>query len=153
MIEAFNKLYTDPRVKKYGIQVNILGRYKMFPKPLVEVLDKIIAKTKNNNKFILNFAMAYGGREELVDAIKKIASKKLRPEQITEKVVEENLYTASQPDIIIRTGGERRTSNFLMWQSYYSEWFFLDKTWPEFTKQDFLDVLKEFEQRERRFGR
>jgi len=155
--DAFNNFCDDLKIKKYGIKVNVLGRYSMFPKDVVAAIDKIIAKTKNNKKFILNFAMAYGGREELTDAVRRIAQEvkrgRLDPEKINEKVVEANLYTTSEPDIIIRTGGEKRTSNFLMWQSSYSEWFFLEKTWPEFTQQDLIDVLKEFEQRERRFGK
>jgi len=155
--DAFKRFLTDMRVKKYGIKVNILGRYTMFPKDVVESLNDVIKATKNNKGFILNFAMAYGGREELTDAFRIIAQKvkngKLNPEKIDEKIIEASLYNASEPDIIIRTGGEKRTSNFLMWQSYYSELFFIDKTWPEFTKQDLIDVLKEFEQRERRFGR
>ncbi|HYD02679.1 MAG TPA: undecaprenyl diphosphate synthase family protein, partial [Alphaproteobacteria bacterium] len=74
-------------------------------------------------------------------------------ESINEKTIQENLYLESEPEIIIRTGGEIRTSNFLMWQSSYSEWFFIDKMWPEFTKEDLLKVLDEFKQRERRFGK
>jgi tritrans,polycis-undecaprenyl-diphosphate synthase [geranylgeranyl-diphosphate specific] len=157
MKKAFEKFYDDKRIEEHKIKVSVIGRYEMFPKSLVEAIDKIVEKTKHNNGFRLNFALAYGGREEITDAFKKIAKKisdgELSSNDIDEKLVQENLYLSSEPDLIIRTGGERRTSNFLMWQSSYSEWFFIDKTWPEFTKEDLIQVIAEFEQRERRFGK
>jgi tritrans,polycis-undecaprenyl-diphosphate synthase [geranylgeranyl-diphosphate specific] len=151
--ESFDKFYTDKRIGEYSIKVNILGRYELFPKDIFESMRRIVEKTKDNSKFILNFAVAYGGREELIDTIKKIISKHPEPEEITEEYVAENLYMHSDPDIIIRTGGEKRTSNFLPWQSVYSEWFFIDKTWPEFEKEDLKMILGEYKQRERRFGK
>jgi len=154
---AFEKFYADKRIEEYKIRVNVIGRYQLFPKKLVEVIDRIIEKTKDNKGFTINFALAYGGREEITDAMKKIAEKivngDLRPEDMNEKIIQKNLYMESEPDLIIRTGGEKRTSNFLMWQSNYSEWFFIDKTWPEFSKTDLIEILKEYEQRERRFGK
>ncbi len=154
---AFNTFGNDPRVKEYGIKVNVIGRYHLFPKDVVDAVDKVVNDTKHNHKFKLNFAVAYGGKEELTDTMKKIAVKvangELTPEDVDEKVIQENLYMASEPDLIIRTGGDKRTSNFLMWQAAYSEWFFIDKMWPEFEKDDLIAILKEFEQRERRFGK
>ena len=154
---AFNTFGDDPRVKEYGVKVNVIGRYHLFPKDVVDAVNKVVSETKHNNKFVLNFAAAYGGREEITDTMKKIAEKvangELNPDDINESVVQENLYIQSEPDLIIRTGGEKRTSNFLMWQASYSEWFFLDKTWPEFTKEDLLQIVDEFEHRERRFGK
>ncbi|MEM5783360.1 MAG: polyprenyl diphosphate synthase, partial [Candidatus Aenigmatarchaeota archaeon] len=114
---------------------------------------------KNYSNYILNFAIAYGGQEEITDAVKKVSedvkSGKIEIKDINEEIVRNALYTGNlpYPDIIIRTGGEKRISNFLLWQSAYSELFFLDKMWPEITKEDFIQVLKEFEKRERRFGR
>jgi len=151
--KSFEKFSVDKRIKENGIRVNILGRYELFPKDLVTMLKNIIKKTKNNNKFILNFAMAYGGREEIIDAVKNIITKNLKQEDLTEEIISQNLYSKSEPDIIIRTGGEKRTSNFLPWQAAYSEWFFIDKTWPEFEKEDLIRILEEYKQRERRFGR
>ncbi len=155
--EAFDKFYDDEKINKYEIKVNVIGRYELFPNDVVERMNKIIDKTKNNDKFTINFAMAYGGKEEIVDAVKKIvveANKhNINPEQITEEYIRKNLYNESEPELIIRTGGERRTSNFLIWQSTYSEWFFLEKTWPEFEKEDLINVLKEYSERERRFGK
>ncbi|HIH32209.1 TPA: di-trans,poly-cis-decaprenylcistransferase [Candidatus Woesearchaeota archaeon] len=151
--EMFTKFADDPRIKKNEIKIRFLGRYELFPKELASLFKEIAEKTKNNSKFILNFAMAYGGREEIVDAIKKIVSEHPEPEKITEDYVEKHLYIDSAPDIIIRTGGEKRTSNFLPWQSVYSELFFIDKTWPEFEKEDLVNILNEYNQRERRFGK
>jgi tritrans,polycis-undecaprenyl-diphosphate synthase [geranylgeranyl-diphosphate specific] len=157
IVKAIAKLSADDKLEKYGIRVQVVGRYTMFPKEVVDAIEKLMVRTENNNKFTINLAMAYGGREEIVDAVKKIAllieSKKLDSKDITESIIQDNLYLSSEPEIIIRTGGEKRTSNFLMWQSYYSEWFFLDKMWPEFTKEDLKEILLEFEQRERRFGK
>ncbi|MFA5796812.1 MAG: polyprenyl diphosphate synthase [Candidatus Woesearchaeota archaeon] len=157
MREAFEKFKDDPKVDQYGIKVNILGRYQLFPPDVVEIFDTVMKKTAHNNKFIINFAMAYGGREELLDAIKAIAQEtangKLDPQTIDEHTIRSHLYTASEPEIIIRTGGEKRLSNFLPWQSVYSELFFVDKAWPEFEKEDLLAVLEEFSRRERRFGK
>ncbi len=155
--KAFNTFCEDPRVNEYGIKVNVIGRYHLFPKDVVDAIHKVVNDTKHNNKFVLNFAVAYGGKEEFTDTVKKIALKvasgELNPEDIDEKVVQDNLYMASEPDLIIRTGGEKRTSNFLMWQSSYSEWFFIDKTWPEFTREDLVEIVEEFEKRDRRFGK
>ena len=114
-----------------------------------------IKKTEKNSNYVINLAMAYGGREEIVDAVSKIVKdvKLGKISEITEEIVQKNLYLQSEPDLIIRTGGVKRTSNFLMWQSHYSEWFFVDKTWPEFEEQDLKAILEEFYQRERRFGK
>lgn len=151
--ESFTQFMDDPRIAENGIKVNFLGRYEMFPEDFVNMIKELMEKTKNNNRFILNFAMAYGGREEIVDAVKKIVAEHPSPDNITEDYVAKHLYSDSSPDIIIRTGGEKRTSNFFPWQSVYSELFFVDKTWPEFEKQDFINILEEFKTRERRFGK
>ncbi|MGV8171231.1 MAG: polyprenyl diphosphate synthase [Candidatus Woesearchaeota archaeon] len=154
---AFVKFFDDPRIDEYKIRVNVIGRYHMFPKDVIDAIERIMDKTRNNDGYIINFAMAYGGREEITDTIKKIVQKvsdgELKPEDVNESVVQENLYMSSEPEIIIRTGGDMRTSNFLMWQASYSEWFFIEKTWPEFTKEDLVNIISEFEQRERRFGK
>jgi tritrans,polycis-undecaprenyl-diphosphate synthase [geranylgeranyl-diphosphate specific] len=155
--ESFDRFYDDPRIEEHHIKINVLGRYSMFPEEVRDSINKIMDKTRNNDGFVINFALAYGGREELVDAIKKIGrdieEKKINIADIDESLIDRNLYTDSSPDIVIRTGGEFRTSNFLIWQSNYSEWFFLEKTWPEFDETDLEEVLKEYSIRERRFGR
>jgi undecaprenyl diphosphate synthase len=117
----------------------------------------IMEKTKKHDKFIVNFAMAYGGRQEVTDAVKKIAkaikSGKIKEKDINENLITNNLYLKSEPDLLIRPGGELRTSNFLTWQSVYAELVFLDKLWPEFTKKDLIKCIEEFNKRERRFGK
>ncbi|MGV8140904.1 MAG: polyprenyl diphosphate synthase [Candidatus Woesearchaeota archaeon] len=154
---AFIGFLKEPRFDEYKVHVRVIGRYNLFPKDVVEALEQAMERTKNYDQYYLNFALAYGGREELTDAMKKIALKvaegELKPEDVNEKIIQENLYMQSEPDLIIRTGGEKRTSNFLMWQASYSEWFFIDKTWPEFTKEDLVEIFTQYKQRERRFGK
>ena len=137
-----------------GIKFNFIGRIGMFPKAMYKSMLDIMSKTKKYNKFIVNFAMAYGGRQEITDAFRKIIknSKKLKPRDINERLITQNLYLQSEPDLVIRPGGEIRTSNFLTWQSVYSEWVFMDKLWPEFTRKDLIKCIEEFNKRERRFG-
>jgi undecaprenyl diphosphate synthase len=107
--------------------------------------------TKNNRPKQINFAMAYGGREEIIDAVKKVLSEGRK--EINEEEFGNYLWLNSAPDLIIRTGGEQRTSNFLPWQSTYSEWIFLDKFWPEIEKEDLVKCIEEYKSRERRFGK
>jgi len=152
------KMLKDPKIDEQGIRVNFLGRLSLFPNKLQELANKVMEKTKNNKNFVLNLAMAYGGREEVLEAVYRIArevkDEKIEPRMINEDVFEKNLYSKSQPDLIIRTGGEKRTSNFLVWQSAYSEWIFYEKKmWPEFEKQDLLECVEEYKQRHRRFGK
>jgi len=147
----------DPKIMENGVRINFIGRIHLFPADLQEKMKNISEKTKNNDKYIINIALAYGGREEVIDAVKKVGEQikkgKLDVDKINEEVFSKNLYMESEPDLIIRTGGDKRTSNFLIWQSSYSEWFFLEKTWPEFEKEDLLQVIEEYKQRERRFGK
>jgi tritrans,polycis-undecaprenyl-diphosphate synthase [geranylgeranyl-diphosphate specific] len=155
--DNFDKLIDDKRLEENKIRINIIGRIYMFPKDVQERLNRIMEQTKNNNNYIINFAMAYGGREEVIDATKKVAEQikdgTLNIEDINEETFSKNLYCAHQPDLIIRTGGDRRTSNFLSFQSAYSEWLFIDKMWPEFEKEDFEDAIKNYSERQRRFGK
>jgi tritrans,polycis-undecaprenyl-diphosphate synthase [geranylgeranyl-diphosphate specific] len=153
----FEKLKDDKRIDENRIRINVIGRIWMFPKDIQERMRYIMEKTKNYDNYIINFAMGYGGRAEVVDAAKKIAQQvkdgKLDIEQINEETFSRNLYMADEPDLIIRTGGDHRTSNFLNYQAAYSEWIFLEKTWPEFEKEDLVEAISDFSKRERRFGR
>ncbi|MBU0929992.1 MAG: di-trans,poly-cis-decaprenylcistransferase [Nanoarchaeota archaeon] len=155
--DNFEKLKDDKRVYENNIKINVIGRIDLFPEDVKRAMYEIMEKTKDHDKYIINFAMAYGGREEIIDTIKKIGRKiesgEIKPEQITEELIDANLYMKDQPDFIIRTGGDHRTSNFLIWQSNYSEWFFLQKAWPEFEKEDLINCINEFNSRERRFGK
>ena len=145
-------------VNKNKVKVKFIGRIHLLPKDLKEKIAKVEEKTKNNKDYFLNIAIAYGGQQEIVDAVKSIVEKSMKgilsPSQLNEEVFKKHLYTNGQPypDLIIRTGGEKRLSNFLPYQSVYSELMFLDKKWPEMNESDFLKAFKEFERRQRRFG-
>lgn len=155
--QEFNKMKQKNGIFRNKIRINVIGRLNMFPEYIREAMLDVMEKTKNHNKLIVNFAMAYGGRQEITDAVKNIAENvkkgRIRVENINEELITNNLYLKSEPDLVIRPGGEKRISNFLLWQSSYSEFFFTDKLWPEFTKQDLIKCIEEFERRERRFGK
>lgn len=153
----FNNMEYREDIFKNKIRINVIGRLNMFPKDIRKAMLDIMEKTKKHNNFIVNFAMAYGGRQEITDAVKKIAENvkngKIKVNNINENLITNNLYLKSEPDLVIRPGGEVRTSNFLVWQSSYAELFFIEKLWPEFTKQDLIKCIEEFNKRERKFGR
>ena len=146
------------QLQEKGARVRFIGRIDLFPEKLQTAAQKLEEKTKDNRNYELNLAMAYGGREEITDAVKRIAEKirngEISPEEVDEKIIQENLYLQNEPDLIIRTSGEKRTSNFLPWQAVYSEWFFIDKTWPEIEKDDLKAIIEEYKtKRQRRFGK
>lgn len=155
--EALEELKKDMRIEEDKIKIRFIGRLELFPKDVHESMLQIMEKTKEYTKYVVNFAMAYGGRAELVDAAKRIARKiekgELKAEEVDFATFEKELYMTDKPDLIIRTGGERRTSGFLLWQGDYAEWIFLEKTWPEFEKEDLVQCIRDYQQRERRFGR
>lgn len=155
--KEFQRLEEDKTTMEEGIRVNIIGRTHLLPKDLQDTFNRIMEKTKNNSNYTINFAIAYGGREEVIDAIMKLSEDvkegKQDPEKINQEIFQDYLYTADEPDLIIRTGGDHRTSNFLIWQSNYAEWFFVEKCWPEFKKEDFMAIIEDYQNRERRFGR
>ncbi|MBM3234595.1 di-trans,poly-cis-decaprenylcistransferase [Candidatus Pacearchaeota archaeon] len=148
--KEFSKLDKDKKIEENKIRIRFIGKTELFDKEIQKIIKNIAKKTQENSGFIINFALAYGGRQEIIRACRKLVE---NGEEINEENLKKNLWLSSEPDMIIRTGGERRTSNFLPFQSVYSEWFFLDKTWPEFEKKDLIFCIKEFEKRERRFGR
>lgn len=151
------KILDDEKFNEKGVKIMFLGRLNLFDEELQKLMNEVMKKTKDNKLHTLNFAMGYGGREEITDAVKKIAEKvsngDLNPEDIKEQLITENLYLKTEPELVIRTSGEKRTSNFLPWQTVYSEWCFVDKYWPAFTKEDFVDCLEDYSKRERRIGK
>ncbi|MEE9525653.1 MAG: polyprenyl diphosphate synthase [Candidatus Woesearchaeota archaeon] len=155
--EFFNneKYMNDAHENK--IKISFVGRINLFPEDIYARMKEIEEETKDYNDYKINFAMAYGGREEIIDGIKKlgrdIEDGKIDVKNLNEKDFEKFLYMDSEPDLIIRTGGDHRTSNFLAWQGVYAEWIFLEKTWPEFEKEDLINCLKNYSDRERRFGK
>jgi len=116
-------------------------------------MKDIMKKTKGYKNYRLNLALAYGGRSEIVDAVKHmLKDKKININKISENTIRKNLYLSDEPDLLIRPGGEQRLSNFLTWQSVYSELIFLEKYWPEFTKNELRQCIQEYKKRQRRFG-
>jgi tritrans,polycis-undecaprenyl-diphosphate synthase [geranylgeranyl-diphosphate specific] len=155
------RLYNDSRIHRRQMKIKAIGNIKLLPIQLQEILNKLEEETAMYNSMFLNIAIAYGGQEELVDAIKKIAlmakTGELSVEDIDEKVIESCLYTSHlpqpEPDLILRTSGEKRLSGFLIWQSAYSELVFMDVFWPEFRKIDLMRAIRTYQLRIRRFGR
>ncbi len=159
--QRLQKLYDDPRIHKNRMHVKAIGRTELLPDFLKDILNKLETATKDYDNHYLNIAIAYGGQNELVDAIKKIAARikegSLDVNQIDKDVIESCLYTShlpqSSPDMILRTSGEKRLSGFLMWQSAYSELVFMDVYWPEFRKIDLMRAIRTFQKRSRRLGK
>lgn len=141
-----------------NIVIKVIGRRKELSEKLLKKIDEVVDGTKNNTGIIFTIALNYGGRDELTTAIKTIAedvkNNKLNLEEIDEKLISEYLYTKNMPDpdLMIRTSGELRTSNFLPWQLVYSEFLFLDKLWPDFSEEDLEDAIQVFSKRNRKFG-
>ncbi len=159
--EEFKTILTDERIHKNKVHVKVIGRSSLLPKDLRQLITDVETATRNYDEHFLNIALAYGGREEIVDAAKKIAERvhegKLGLEEIDEQLFEKYLYTShmskQDPDLIIRTSGEERLSGFLLWQSAYSELCFLDVYWPSFRFIDLLRAVRTFQRRKRRFGK
>lgn len=141
-----------------GIRFNFIGDKKGVPLDIQALMKKVEGISRNKNKVIINLAINYGGRQEILKGVKEIAKdvKKgnLKPDDITEETIANHLYTAGipDPDLIIRPSGEQRLSNFLLWQAAYSEFWYSDVLWPDFTEDDFVEALRAFESRNRRFG-
>jgi len=138
-----------------GVRVRVIGQKERLPESLQNAVKKIEEATKNNSNLFLNLAISYGGRWDILRAVKKIVEEKIPADKIDEKLFESYLSTAGlpSPDLIIRAGGEKRMSNFVLWQAAYSELYFSPKLWPDFTEQDLDLALEEFDQRSRRFGK
>lgn len=159
--QRLEKLYVDPRIHKNKMRVKAMGRTELLPESIKGVLRRLDESTKEYDRHYLNIAIAYGGQNELVDAVKKIAGKikdgSIDVKDINKETIEANLYTAhlpqQSPDLILRTSGEQRMSGFLLWQGAYSELIFMDILWPEFRKIDLLRAIRIFQKRNRRIGR
>jgi len=156
-LESFIKKNMSNLVKN-NIVLKIIGRERPLPKEIVSLLKEAVEKTKYNTGLILCLALNYGARQEVLDAAKHIAAlareKKIHPNQLNEEKFAQFLYTAGlpDPDLLVRTSGEQRISNFLLWQISYTELYFSKKYWPDFAKSDFLKAVEEFRRRQRRFG-
>lgn len=159
-IDFFNKFM--PELMENNVKVNIMGFKDEIPPKTYEVVQKAMSETANNTGLVLNFAFNYGSRKEIVSAVQKLAQQvaedKIKPEEINEQLVSDNLLTSilkpyDDPDLLIRTSGEERLSNFLLWQVAYSEFAFTDKNWPDFNEDDLKQLVDEYQKRNRRFGK
>jgi len=149
----------DSRIHQNKVRIRILGHLESLPKDIQQSAQSIMDMTKTYKTYHLNIALAYGGREEIIQAIQHMASDikkgKLKVKDISQKTVSSYLYTSGlpDPDLILRTSGEERISNFLLWQLAYSELYFSDVYWPALQKRDFLQAIRTYQQRKRRFGK
>ncbi len=138
-----------------GVRIKVIGQKQRLSFDIRKMIEEIENKSKKNKKFLFQIAISYGGRPDIIQAVKKIATKKIPAKKITENLISKNLWTQGvlDPDLIVRTSGEYRLSNFLTWQSAYSELIFIKKHWPEFGEKDLDKVINEYNQRQRRFGK
>jgi short-chain Z-isoprenyl diphosphate synthase len=162
-VKEARRMAQDPRIHANKVRVKVIGRHDRFPPKVLEALEELEKATEHHNGMLLNIAMGYGGREEIVDAVKSLLLEAAQTGKSLEKLaaeldlehISERLYTAGvpDPDFIIRTSGEIRLSGFLLWQAAYSEYYFFDAFWPAFRKVDFLRAVRDYQKRERRFGK
>ena len=138
-----------------GVQIRHVGKLEGVRPSLQRKIQESIERTRDNHRLVLNVAFNYGGRDEIVQAVRRIVREGIPAEAITEETIAERLYTAGipDPDLVIRTSGEIRTSNFLPWQAAYAEWYFTPVFWPDFGREHLLKAIADYNHRERRFGR
>ena len=154
LMELFQTAINDAfnRLKQEGTRLHFIGDLSRFPVDIQKNIKKLEDETKEYDDFHVWICASYGGRLEIIEAVKKLTDK---GQAVTEESLKENMWSAGMPDpdIIIRTGGEKRLSNFLLWQSAYAELFFTDTYWPAFTKEELQDILEQYAQRDRRYGK
>ncbi len=142
-----------------NIRLNAIGQTERLPQDVQQTLHRVMTVTRKNDGMLLNLALSYGGRAEIVKMVKEIAIKvknsNIEPDSITPELISEHLYTSEipDPDLLIRTSGEMRISNFLLWQIAYTEIYVTDTLWPDFTKDEFVQILIDYQHRKRRFGK
>ena len=159
ILEKFRTLQTNPLIDKENVRIKVIGRRDGFSSEMLKEISKVESLTETHDSFLLNVAIGYGGRAEIVDAVKRIGAQikenSLSVEDINEDLLSNHLYTEGlpDPDLIIRTSGEERLSGFLIWQSAYSELYFSEAFWPAFRKIDFLRAIRVWQQRDRRYGK
>ncbi len=141
-------------IHKAGVRMKIIGQKEKLPKSLQKVIKKVENLTKNNKKFAVNLAVSYGGKWDILQSVQKIIKKKIPAKKVSEDLISKYISTAGlpDPDLIIRAGGERRLSNFLLWQTAYSELYFTEKFWPELSEKELDKAFNDFARRNRRFG-
>jgi len=160
LLKLFERVLAKEKVKliKNNVKINFIGRLNNLPNSLNKKMNELRESTKKNNKLILNIAINYGGRAEIIDALKsitqKIVEKKLEIEEINENTIRDNLYTYNlpDPDLLIRTAGEMRISNFMIWQIAYSEIWVTPIFWPDFDKNNLIEAIRNYQKRVRKYG-
>ncbi|MFB0500287.1 MAG: polyprenyl diphosphate synthase [Candidatus Hadarchaeaceae archaeon] len=158
-VEKFKKMAKDERVHKYKIRIRAIGDLTCLPKQVKKAIEEAQEVTQGYDGYTLNIAIGYGGRAELAEAVRQICERikrgELKPSDVDESIINSHLYTAGipDPDLIIRTSGEERLSGFLLWQSAYSELYFCETNWPEFSKIEFLRAIRTYQGRKRRLGK
>ena len=153
MFKTISKELSD--LNANGVKIQHIGRLDRISSKLKKAIENGIELTKNNSRIVVNVAFDYGGRYEIIDAVKRIRLDNISPENITEQLFNKYLYTKDTPypDLIIRTAGEMRISNFLLWQSAYSEYYYTDVLWPDFGRIEIEKSIKAYSERVRRFGK
>lgn len=154
VFREFIKSSVVNRMMEKGVRVKVIGDIDSFPEDIVRGVREIVERSKNNTTVTAVFALNYGGRKEILRAVNRIIKDRIK-EEIDEEIFSSYLYTSDlpEPDMIVRTGGEKRISGFLPWQAVYSELYFTDKYWPDFDEKAFEEAIEEFGRRERRFGK
>ena len=149
LISTYFKKEID-QIMENQIKINIIGETKKLPNKLIKILKTSVRKTKNNKKILVNLALNYGSKREIINSVNKIKAKK----SINENLLTKNLYTYGMPnpDILIRTGGQKRLSNFMLWQLAYAEIYFIDKLWPDFSIKDLKRIIQNYKNIQRNFG-
>jgi len=155
MKKYLNEIKEDPEIHDNEVRIRFAGEKKLLPQDLLSLMSEIERVTGKYRRYHVILLINYGGRQEIVRAVKEILKNGHKPEEITVKDIEKYLYLPDipYPDLVIRTSGEMRISNFLIWQIAYSELYFSQKLWPEFSKKDFQEALMEYARRERRYGK
>jgi undecaprenyl diphosphate synthase len=143
-----------PELDREGVQIRHLGHMEGVPKALQDAIHYALDTTKHNSRLVLSVCFNYGGRDDIVRAVRELVAQGIKPEEITEETISARLYTAGlpDPDLIIRTAGEMRLSNFLIWQAAYAEYYSTPTYWPDFNKDSFYEALEEYSRRNRKFG-
>lgn len=151
--EAFTNEFLE--LHKQGVRIVHLGQREGIPQDLLDEIDEAVERSKNNDRLVLSVGLNYGSRNELMHAVRRMIADGIKPEDVTEKKISEYLFTFGipDPDLVIRTSGEQRLSNFLLYQSAYAEWEFPETLWPEFGRDQLLEAIVEYSKRDRRFGK
>jgi tritrans,polycis-undecaprenyl-diphosphate synthase [geranylgeranyl-diphosphate specific] len=158
-VEGLNDLSVDDRILKNKVKVQVAGRKDLLPERVLKAIENTESVTAEHDKFVFTVCLAYGSREEIIDAVRTIAvdhaEGNLDLDSINESEISKRLWTGDMPDpdLVIRTSGEERISNFLLWQSAYAEYYFTDVYWPSFSRTDLLEAIEAYQRRKRRYGK